>query len=141
VLWLVDASRSVGAEGLDAAVKFIAEADKDGKISSQSHAAFAGQAALFAGSEALQKLTASKLDDTRTDLAQALGFANANFPPGFNKTVVLFSDGVATAGDLPAQAAALRARGVRVHTVPVRQPDRPEALVRAVTAPRTVAEG
>jgi uncharacterized membrane protein len=140
VLWLVDVSRSVGKEGINAASKFMAEANKDGKIDSQSIGAFAGQAALLPSEEALKKLNLATLDDTRTDIAQALGFADATFPLGYNKTVVLFTDGVDTEGDLAKQIDNLKVRGVRVHTVSVAPQDNPEVLVRSVTVPRVVAE-
>jgi uncharacterized membrane protein len=140
VLWLIDVSRSVGKEGIASATKFMAEANKNGEISSQSIGAFAGQAGILPDNEALKKLNPSTFDDTRTDIAQALGFADATFPLGYNKTVVLFSDGVDNEGDLSHQIENLKARGVRVHTVVVKPPDNPEVLVRSVTAPRTVAE-
>jgi uncharacterized membrane protein len=140
VLWLVDVSRSVGKEGISAATKFMDEANKDGAISSQSISAFAGQAELLSNEEALKKLNPTTLDDTHTDIAQALGFADATFPLGYNKTVVLFSDGVDNEGDLARQIGNLQARGVRVHTVVIAPPDNPEVLVRSVTAPRIVAE-
>ena len=140
VLWLVDVSRSVGKEGVTAATKFIAEANKAGGISSQDIGAFAGQAAILPSAEALQKLNPTTLDDTHTDIAQALGFADATFPLGYNKTIVLFTDGVDNTGDLARQIENLKARDVRVHTVMVAPPDNPEVLVRSVVAPRTVAE-
>ena len=140
VLWLVDVSRSVGKEGIAAATKFMEQADKSGDISSQSIGVFAGQAAILPDAGALAKLNPTTLDDSHTDLAQALAFADATFPSGYNKTVVLFSDGVETDGDLLRQIDVLKARGVRVHTVPVTPPDNPEVLVRSVTAPRTVEE-
>lgn len=140
VLWLVDVSRSVGKEGISAATKFMAEANKSGPIVSQSIGAFADQAEILPNAEALAKLKPITLDDTRTDIAQALAFADATFPLGYNKTVVLFTDGVETEGDLAHQIGLLRARGIRVHTIPVAPPDNPEVLVRSVTAPHIVAE-
>jgi len=140
VLWLIDVSRSVGKEGIAAAAKFMAEANKNGEISSQSIGAFAGQAEIFPNDDALKKLNPSTLDDTHTDIAQALGFADATFPLGYNKTIVLFTDGVDNEGDLAKQIENLRFRGVRVHTIVVAPQDNPEVLVRSVTAPRTVAE-
>jgi len=140
VLWLVDVSRSVGKEGISAATKFIAAANKAGPIPSQSIGAFAGQAAIYPHAEALQKLNPTTLDDTHTDIAQALGFADATFPLGYNKTIVLFTDGVDNEGDLARQIENLHARNVRVHTVVIAPPDNPEVLVRSVTAPRIVEE-
>ena len=140
VLWLVDVSRSVEKEGITAAEKFMTEANKAAHIDSQAIGAFAGQAQILPDADALKKLKSASLDDSHTDIAQALGFADATFPLGYNKTVVLFTDGVDNEGDLARQIENLRARGVRVHTVPVAVPDNPEVLVRSVTAPRTVAE-
>lgn len=140
ILWLVDVSRSVGKEGITAATKFMEQAGKSGTISSQSIGAFAGQAEILPSVEELKKLNPSVLDDTHTDIAQALGFVDATFPLGYNKTVVLFTDGVDTEGDLARQIENLRTRGVRVHTVSVAPPDNPEVLVRSVTAPRVVAQ-
>lgn len=143
VLWLIDVSRSVGKEGINAATKFMAEANKSGAISSQGIGAFAGQAGLVPNEEEFKefkKLNPTTFDDSHTDIAQALGFADATFPLGYNKTVVLFSDGVDNEGDLTKQIENLKARGVRVHTIKVAPPDNPEVLVRSVTAPRTVSE-
>ncbi len=140
VLWLVDVSRSVGKEGISAATKFMAQANKAETISSQSLGAFAGQAAILPNDDALKQLNPTTLDDTHTDMAQALGFADATFPLGYNKTVVLFTDGVDTEGDLARQIDHLRARQIRVYTVLVSPPDNPEVLVRSVSAPRIVAE-
>jgi len=139
VVWLVDASRSVGHEGLEAATKFIAAANEAVAIPRQSIVAFAGQASVVPDADALKKLNPTSVADTSTDISQALNFADANFPAGYNKTVVLFSDGVETTGDLARQLTSLQARGIRVHTVLVKPPDNPEVLVRSVTAPRTVA--
>jgi len=75
------------------AAKFIAAANKAGAIPSQSIGAFAGQAAIFPNVDTLQKLNPMTLDDTKTDIAQALGFADATFPSGYNKTIVLFTMG------------------------------------------------
>jgi uncharacterized membrane protein len=142
LLWMVDASRSVGKEAVGRAAAFVAEAAKTPavKASSQSIEAFAGQAAVESDLETLKKLAPTVLDDTRTDIDQGLGFADAIFPLGYNKTAILFSDGVATEGDLDQHLQALAGRGVRVHTVPVPPPTDPEVLVRSVSAPRTVEE-
>jgi Ca-activated chloride channel family protein len=140
VLWLVDVSRSVGEEGVKKAEAFITEANHGGEIASQSIAAFAGEAQLVPTKEALRGLKPDLLDDTETDIAHALAFSDATFPPGYNKTLVLFSDGVETEGSLTREIEDLRARNIRVHTVLVAPPDNPEVLVRSVSAPRMVEE-
>ncbi len=132
VVWLVDASRSMGGEALTAAKAF-AE-----KLAEQPDAerwvAFAGQPLDWQPDHDLP--TPEMLDDRATNLAAALHFAEATFPPGYTRTAVVFSDGRETRGDVAASLARLRESGVRVMTVPVNPPDRPEMLVRRVDAPR-----
>ena len=140
VVWLVDVSSSVGGEAVKKAAAFIDAAKKAGAVSSQSIVAFAGQAEVLPDTDALRKLRPDTLDDTRTGIEQALAFADASFPPGYNKTVVLFSDGVETEGQVSPQIASLHARATRVHAIEIAPPDQPEVLVRSVDAPRMVDE-
>ncbi len=137
VTWLVDLSRSVGRSALEKAKQLTAGATG---VKSQSWIGFAGQSALAQDAGALEKLAPATLLDERTDLAAALKFAEASFPLGFARTAVLFTDGVETSGAIANELAALKAAGVRVHTVFAAPPERPEVLVRSVTAPRQVKE-
>jgi Ca-activated chloride channel homolog len=134
VIWLADLSRSVGGAALEAARRFAADATD---VRSQGWIAFAGKAAILKDAAAAPP-PGREMQDDRTDLAAALSFAEASFPPGYAKTVVLFSDGQETHGAL--DLAALAAAGIRIHTVPVPPPDRPEILARAVAAPRQVKQ-
>ena len=140
VFWAVDVSRSVGGEAVRTATNFVAAANKAGGIESSGWLAFAGRAATLKNEIALGELAPRTLRDDATNLAGALQFAEASFPLGFAKTVVLFSDGQQTAGNLDDQLAELNRRGIRIHTVMVSPPDRPEVLVRGVEAPRHVKE-
>ena len=137
VIWLVDLSRSVGNAAIEAARKLTAQ---PAGVKSQSWIAFAGCSALAKDEKSLSELIPATLQDDRTDLAGALKFAEASFPLGYAKTVVLVSDGVETSGAVEAQFSELQRAGVRVHTVLAAPPERPEVLVRSVTAPRQVKE-
>jgi uncharacterized membrane protein/uncharacterized protein YegL len=137
VIWLVDLSRSVGNAAIEAARKLAAQPTG---VKSQSWIAFAGRSALAKDEKSLSELIPATVQDDRTDLAGALKFAEASFPLGYAKTVVLVSDGVETSGAVGAQLAGLEGAGVRVHTVLAAPPERPEVLVRSVTAPRQVKE-
>ncbi len=141
VTWLVDVSRSVGEGGRDAARKLAEAAGAGPAGTSQSWVSFAGRAVASPDEEAALEVATAEVDGDATDLAGAVQLAVATFPPDRTRTVVLVSDGVETAGDLAAQAAALRAAGVRVFSVPVRDRDQPEVVVRGVEAPSEVAEG
>lgn len=138
VFWLVDASRSVATAARDASIQFAASAAQNPAIKKSAFIAFAGKPQVFQNSDALAKLNATKLDDEATDIDGALSFADASFPAGYAKTVVLFSDGQETRGNVIKTIAHLRDSGVRIYTVPVQPPDRPEVLVQSVEAPHQV---
>ena len=138
VIWLVDTSRSVGNAAQERALAVSSQSAKKQTFKKQRFIAFAeksipvkGDAASFAG---------AKVNDTSTDLAAALAYAEASFPPGFAKTVVLFSDGQETHGNVKQSLAHLKEAGIRVSVVPVEPPDLPEVLVRSVTAPHQANE-
>jgi len=140
VIWLVDASRSVGAAARERALAFSGETTKSKTFKQQSFIAFAGKPVNVRGEAAAFTEALPRLADDSTDLAAALAYAEASFPPGFAKTVVLFSDGQETHGDVKRSLARLRESGVRVCPVPIEPPDRPEVLVRSVTAPHQANE-
>jgi Ca-activated chloride channel family protein len=137
VIWLVDVSRSAGAAAIAAAQKLAAQTTG---VKSQSWIAFAGRPALAKDGSGVAEIAPTTLQDDRTDLAGGLKFTEASFPLGYARTVVLVSDGLETTGAVEAQLAGLRRADVRVHTVPAAPPERPEALVRNVSAPRQVRE-
>jgi Ca-activated chloride channel family protein len=141
VCWIVDRSHSVGDAALAAARKFTAPGTRYGrKIDSQSWIAFGGQPVPEPDLGALAQAPLRSLDENATDIAGALALADATFPAGYTKTAVLFSDGQETQGEVATQIERLRQSGVRVDVVPVAPPDKPEMLVRAVSAPRDVKD-
>lgn len=92
------------------------------------------------GSAAEYELVAlqSRLSRAHSDLAGAVGFAEAAFPPGFARRVVLISDGNETRGDLLTAARALKAAGVRLDVLPLRYASTEEVRVDALRAPAKV---
>jgi Ca-activated chloride channel family protein len=141
VMWMVDVSRSVGEAGRKEAKAFVDSVEGAPAGSSQSWLMFAGRARPFADAKSAIETPARELRDDATDLANALQFASASFPMDKARTAVIFTDGVETEGDLARQVASLKSAGVRVFMVPVRAEDKPEVLVRSVTAPPSVNEG
>lgn len=141
VMWIVDASRSVGESALEAAEKFVAGIGERPSGSSESWLLFASDAQPFTKLEDAKKVSPKTLGDDGTNLAKAMQFATASFPMDKARTAVLFSDGVETDGELAAQVDAMKRSGVRVLVVPVAPSDKPEVLVRSVSAPPEVSEG
>ena len=78
---------------------------------------------------------------TSTDISKALAFASAVFPEGKTRRLVLLSDGNDTGGHAAAAAQALRASGVELFTVPLRNPFKPEVLVERLDLPPARREG
>ncbi len=141
VVWLIDASRSTDGAALAQAQSLISQVgEAENAPDSQSYVLFGQEAQTLGGTEDLAKASLAQGQDMATDLAGALGFAEASFPSGHVKTVVVVSDGLSTAGDVSATAAQLAEAGTKVHTVLVEPERQAEVLVRRVEAPRQVAE-
>lgn len=73
-----------------------------------------------------------------TDIERAIGLGAAMLPPGTTRRLVLFSDGVSTAGD--AERAA-RAAGVPIDVVPLDYRVEREVIVESVDSPPTAPAG
>jgi uncharacterized membrane protein len=85
------------------------------------------------GFESLQRI--AEHDDS--DLAAGLELAASHVPPHTAGEIVLISDGLYTAEDPRLSAAPLRARGIRVHVLPVGEvAGRDSAITRVLTPPR-----
>lgn len=79
-------------------------------------------------------------DRNATDISKALAFAAAMFPEGRTKRLVLLTDGNDTSGHAAEAAQALRASGVELCVVPLRNPFRPEVLVERLEIPSVLHE-
>ncbi len=135
VHFLMDVSRSLGGTAArEKAHAFAAEAVRSGTIKEHAFLSFAGRPAL----ESTPPQDPAVLEDDGTDLAAALRFAQAATPPGFAKAAILFSDGQETRGEVASLLPELKRAGVRVDVVPLSPPEKPEVLVRRVSAPREV---
>jgi uncharacterized membrane protein len=145
LVFLVDASDSVGAEQAEQAEDFVR-----GVVESMGPDERA--AVVVFGANALVERPMSGLADLapvttiplslHTDLAEAIRLGLALFPTGSARRAVLISDGAATLGDTLGAAELASASGVAIDVVPL---DRPvhdaEAYLRDVRAPTRVREG
>lgn len=71
----------------------------------------------------------------------ALQLAYGLYPEGFLKRIVLYSDGVETAGDALAEAGRAREFGVKLYTVPYKRPVPAEVAVRELRIPPKIKVG
>ena len=141
VVFLRDVSASVDETGQKAASAFIGQAAHEHlKDSGQIDFAASAAVARAYGSRDEARLAAVPKDST--DLASALGFAEASLPADRPGRIVLLSDGAVNAGR-PAESALarLKERGVELDVVPLIPEKRPDAAILSVTAPPSVREG
>jgi uncharacterized membrane protein len=136
---LIDRSASVHGQAAERARALLPELERAAR---ESHGALyvvgvgRGASLLAApgdGFEGLQRIV--EHDDS--DLAAGLELAASYVPPNAAGELVLISDGLYTAEDPRLSAAPLRARGIRVHVLPVGEvAGRDSAITRVLTPPR-----
>ena len=144
VVFVVDASDSLGARGRGEAVEFVRDA-----LADQPDGSRAG-VVMFGGDARIEALLQSRpplvrpsvrIDPSRSDLAAALRLGGAVLPADARRRVVLISDGRATGGNAVQDAARLRGRGIAVDTALVDIPGASDVAVAAVRAPARVSVG
>lgn len=144
VVFLVDASDSVGAVSLDSALRQVR--DQIEQMGSNDSAGIV----LFGKTPQIARPISStrtvvpirtQPDTSDTDLAAAIRLALAMFPAESARRIVILSDGRQTVGDA-AQAAQLAvAAGVEVDYLALNPVDTPDVRVTGFDAPTSVAEG
>ncbi len=77
----------------------------------------------------------SPVDPQYTNLAGGLDLANALLPTGYQRRIVLMSDGRQNVGDAVSTARLLHSQGVRLDVLPLHVPVGPEVLVDGVSIP------
>jgi len=144
VVFVVDASDSMGGDGRFEAVEYVRQAlaERPG----HSHAgvvAFGADARLenlvradpvFAG-------VTVEIDRSATDIAAALRLGAAALPPDVRGRLVVISDGRATLGDASREAQRLADEVVPADAVVIRPPAGLDVSVTGVEAPASVADG
>ncbi|MEM8834254.1 MAG: vWA domain-containing protein [Planctomycetota bacterium] len=75
-----------------------------------------------------------------TNIAEALRFARALYPPGAGRRMLLISDGNETSGDALQAARELAGEGIRVDVLPISYRVEREVMIEAVDVPPQAAE-
>ncbi len=140
VVFAIDRSASITPEAQAQARAYVSEALRHQRRG--DHAAllgFAGDAGLLPKDPA--EAWSEPQQPNATDPAQAIALARALFVEGHRPRLVLLSDGYDTRQRAGEAAAVLGAAGVGFDVVPLRNPERPEALVERFTLPDALREG
>ncbi len=143
-IFLVDASDSVGPNGVAASRDFIKAALATMPKGDVAGIVLFGDNALVERSLSEDPEVGPLLSKPRTgytDLAGAVRLGLALFPEGSARRLVVLSDGVETKGDLGAAAAAATASGVEISTRTSATARGDEVLVGDIRAPARAREG
>lgn len=150
VVFLVDASDSVGAAGRDRAAAFIREslaAMRLGDSALSRHQAaivlFGADAWIERGMSSFRDLApfSVRVRTAGTNIENAIRLGLSLFPPDAAKRLVLISDGKQTAGDAETAARLARALNVRLDVVPLQSVAGIDAAIERVDAPQRASIG
>jgi uncharacterized membrane protein len=145
VVYLVDASDSVGPAEHQRALDWVADAiSRLGAADRAAVVLFGGDALVERPLSPLNELApvTSTPQSLHTDLDAAIRLGMALLPAGSQRRLVILSDGVETAGDSLPAARLAAAAGIRIDVHPLgRVEDRPEVLLAEVVAPTRLTAG
>lgn len=143
VVFLVDASDSMGSGAEDLQVAFIREAISAKQPDDEWAALLFGDNAVpetdFSAAGEIEGFSSIPLT-TGTDIANAIQTGLSLFPPDAARRLVILSDGQATQGDAIARAQRAAVSGVEISYVPFFREPTPDVRITALDAPGRVAE-
>jgi uncharacterized membrane protein len=142
VVYALDVSRSIAPQFIESALKWIDEANREGRPAQARYLAFADRALAASGAGALAGIPVAQeaagpgvIDQTQTNLERALDEALLGLDRDRVKRLVLMTDGNQTSGDVWRMLPRLKAAGVRVFPVPARPRDDGDAWVDGIELP------
>ena len=134
VMWVVDASASVGDRALERARDLADRTDLP--VDRQSWVLFGDHARWFPSEDALVPVRESARQNTH--LENALQMAALSYPPGTRRGMVLVTDGLETDGLVERLIPWLRSQGIVVSTLTIPGTDEPEVWLESLHAPSEV---
>jgi uncharacterized membrane protein len=153
VVYALDISRSVSSSFIEAAIKWIEQADREGAPAHARYLAFADHAVMLQKPGDMRSLAvtegrprgasadATVIDQTATNLEQALDSALMGLDRDRVKRIVLLTDGNQTAGDVWRVLPRLTRAHVRVYPIPAKVRDDNDAWVAGIEVPTDVHSG
>ena len=143
VVFLVDASDSMGGGSEDLQLEFIREAIQAKQPDDEWAALLFGDNAVpetdFSRAREIDGFTSIPLT-SGSDIANAIQTGLSMFPPDASRRMVLLSDGQATQGDAIARAQRAAVAGVEISYAPFFREAEPDVRITALDAPGRVSE-
>jgi Mg-chelatase subunit ChlD len=144
VVYVVDGSASVGADGAARALQFVRDSLAHAQHNDRAGVVVFGADAMVerevAPDLAVHTLEA-RPNPHQSDLAAGLRLGTALLPADRTRRVVLLTDGEETRGDAAGQALLAASDDLEIAVVPLGSDQRPEALIEDLIAPPIVDEG
>ncbi len=136
---ILDASQSMGAEGLTKATAEAARIRQSlgGDVDSFVVQLGAQPELMPEASTPAMQTGWQKKNGGDSHYAAAIEYAEAMFPPGVSRNILLIGDGHETRGSLLNAAREAAVSGIKLHALPVSGPRRPDARMIALTPNRT----
>ncbi len=153
VVYVLDISRSVSSSFIEAAIKWIEQADKEGGPAVARYLAFADHAVMLAKPGDVRRVAVAEgrardaaadpnvIDQTATNLEQALDTALRGLDRDRAKRIVLLTDGNQTAGDVWRVLPRLTRASVRVFPIPAKGRDDGDAWIAGIELPADIHSG
>ena len=142
VVYALDVSRSVSSSFIEAALKWIGEADREARPAQSRYLAFADRAVLVDSVDGLSKIPVTEdgsapgtLNQSQTNIERALDEAFLGLDRDRVKRLVLLTDGNQTEGDIWRVLPRLKEANVRVYPVPAKPRDDGDAWVDGIELP------
>jgi uncharacterized membrane protein len=144
VAYLLDVSQSVSPSAIQSAIQWIQQTNAAGHPDHARFIPFAANAAVFERLDQLKEVqvssTASRgsIDQSGTNIENAIDTAIRSFAPHHLKRLVLISDGNENSGRMMNMLARLKSEGIHVYTVPSQGRTNRDVWVENILAPSEV---
>jgi Ca-activated chloride channel family protein len=143
-VYLLDVSESVSPSAIQSAIQWIQQTNDAGRPDHARFIPFAGNAGVFDKLDQLKavqvaaKASSGSIDQSGTNIEDAIDTAIRNFAPHHLKRLVLLSDGNENSGHMMEMLPRLKSEGIHVYTVPSQARTNRDVWVENILAPAEV---
>jgi Ca-activated chloride channel homolog len=144
VVYMMDLSWSVSPSAIQSAIEWIQKANETGRPAHKRFIAFGANSIAFDTLEQLKDVNIAdrpgmnSIDQTSTNVREAIEHAIASFSPDHLKHLVLFTDGNENMGRMAKSVDTLKRENVKLYTVPLGQRNEGDVWIESVSAPSPV---
>ena len=145
VVYLLDVSQSVSPSAIQSAIQWIQQTNESGRPAHARFIPFGANSTVFNDLNQLKNVEVSNgpakggIDQSATDIEQAVDSAVRSFAPHYLKRLVLITDGNENSGHMMNIVSRLKQEGVHVYTAPAQARTNRDLWVENIMAPSEVA--